>query len=249
MENIKKMTYNPEHYTVVANDIIKGKQKMTLQVARLIRLLITQVVKEDKDLRTYSCRITELADFLGITRFNLYRDIKGICESALKSIVYINTGNPKQPWKMFHWVSYAEYDGNGTIMLKLSDEIKPYILDLDKWFTQYKLKNILQFTSFYAIRLYELLTCESGVYKDYKNKFKFDMDYLKEFFGCQGKYKKVSQFKEKVIEVAIREINQKSDMYIYPEYLKTGKAISHIEFELHNNENNRYNKFLEKYAG
>lgn len=46
------MTYNAEHYTVAANDIIKGKQSMTLQTARLIRLLITQVVKEDKDLKT-----------------------------------------------------------------------------------------------------------------------------------------------------------------------------------------------------
>lgn len=53
------MQYNSEYFTVAANDIIKGKQSMTLQTARLIRLLVTQVVKEDKDLKTYSCRITE----------------------------------------------------------------------------------------------------------------------------------------------------------------------------------------------
>ena len=47
MAKVKKyeMTYNAEHYTVAANDIIKGKQSMTLQTARLIRLLITQGVK------------------------------------------------------------------------------------------------------------------------------------------------------------------------------------------------------------
>lgn len=92
------MTYNAEHYTVAANDIIKGKQSMTLQTARLIRLLITQVVKEDKDLKTYSCRIIDLAKFLNIDSSNLYKHIRTICDCAMKSVVYIGTDNPKQPW-------------------------------------------------------------------------------------------------------------------------------------------------------
>ena len=33
-----EMQYNSEYFTVAANDIIKGKQSMTLQTARLIRL-------------------------------------------------------------------------------------------------------------------------------------------------------------------------------------------------------------------
>ena len=78
------MTYNAEHYTVAANDIIKGKQSMTLQTARLIRLLITQVVKEDKDLKTYSCRIIDLAKFLNIDSSNLYKHIRTICDCAMK---------------------------------------------------------------------------------------------------------------------------------------------------------------------
>ena len=122
------MTYNAEHYKVAANDIIKGKQSMTLQTARLIRLLITQVVKEDKDLKTYSCRIIDLAKFLNIDSSNLYKHIRTICDCAMKSVVYIGTDNPKQPWEMFHWVSMAKYDGEGTITLRLSDEIKPYVL-------------------------------------------------------------------------------------------------------------------------
>lgn len=145
------MTYNAEHYTVAANDIIRGKQSMTLQTARLIRLLITQVVKEDKDLKTYRCRISDLAKFMNIPSSNLYRDIRNICDCAMKSVVYIGTGNPKQPWKMFHWVSTAEYDDNGTLTIRLSDQIKPYVLELEKWFTQYQLKNILEFNSYYDI--------------------------------------------------------------------------------------------------
>ncbi len=230
-----EIVYNEEHYTVAANDIIKGKQAMTLQTARLIRLLITQVCKEDNDLKTYTCRIAELSEFLNIPSSNLYRDIRDICESAMKSIVYIGTNDAKQPWKMFHWVSSAEYDGNGTLSIRLSDEIKPYVLALDKWFTQYQLKNILQFNSYYAIRLYELLKCEDGISRKNNLTIEFTVAYLREFFQCEKKYSQIGEFKKNVIEVAVREINEKSDIMVYVDYLKRGRMITKVSFEIHEN--------------
>lgn len=229
------MTYNSEHYTVAANDIIRGKQAMTLQTARLIRLLITQVVKEDKDLKTYSCKITDLAKFLNVDSSNLYRDIREICDCAMKSVVYIGTGNPKQPWEMFHWLSTASYDGEGTLTLRLSDQIKPYVLELEKWFTQYQLKNILEFNSYYAIRLYEIIKCEDGLTGGAKSELDFEIDELRQYFDCEQKYKLFADFKRKVIEVAVREINEKSDIYIIPIYKKTGRAVTSIRFEIHSN--------------
>lgn len=237
MAKVKKyeMTYNSAHYTVAANDIIRGKQSMTLQTARLIRLLITQIVKEDKDLKIYSCRIADLAKFLNIPSSNLYRDVFQICDCAMKSVVYIGTGNPKQPWKMFHWISTAEYDGNGTLTLRLSDEIKPYVLELEKWFTQYQLKNILEFSSYYAIRLYELLKCRDGECNNSKIELEFTINELRTYFDCENKYSAFKDFRKKVIEVAVREINEKSDILIYPHYKKSGRAITSISFEIHIN--------------
>lgn len=237
MSKVKKyeMTYNKEHYTVAANDIIKGKQSMTLQTARLIRLLITQVVKEDKDLKTYSCRIADLAKFFNIPSSNLYRDIKQICNCAMLSTVSIGDGNPKHPWKMFHWLSTAEYDGAGILTLRLSDEIKPYVLDLEKWFTQYQLKNILEFNSYYAIRLYEIIKCRDGESKNSQTEIEFTIEELRIYFDCEKKYKLFADFKRKVIEIAVREINEKSDIWINPTYKKTGRAITSIDFEIHTN--------------
>lgn len=237
MAKVKKyeMTYNSEHYTVAANDIIKGKQSMTLQTARLIRLLITQVVKEDKDLKTYTCKISDLAKFFNTSKNNLYRDIKQICYCAMTSTVSIGDGNPEHPWKMFHWISTAEYNGEGMLTLRLSDEIKPYVLDLEKWFTQYQLKNILEFNSYYAIRLYEIIKCEDGATGGMQSELEFEVDELRKYFDCENKYKLFADFKRKVIEVAVREINEKSDLWINPTYKKTGRAITSVSFEIHAN--------------
>ena len=230
-----EMTYNAEHNTVAANDIIRGKQSMTLQTARLIRLLVTQIAEKDKELKTYTCKITDLAKFMNIPRNNLYRDVFKLCECALDSNVYIGTGNPKQPWKLFRWISMASYDGKGTITLRLSDEIKPYVLELEKWFTQYKLKNILEFNSYYAIRLYEIIKCEDGATGNMQSELEFEIDELRQYFDCENKYKSFADFKKNTIEVAVREINEKSDIWLKPTYKKWGRAYTSVSVEIYEN--------------
>jgi Protein involved in initiation of plasmid replication len=240
-DDLKALSYENKHYIVMANDIVKGKQEMTLTEARIIRLLITQVVKEDKDLKTYTCKIADLADFIGITGKSLYRDIRVICENLLKRIVRINVN--KNSWKAFQWIQLAEYDGDtGMITLKLSEQIAPYVLDLNSWFTQYKLKNILHFNSFYAIRLYELLKCEAGIGKDNKECYEFKIDYLREIFCCENKYKTTAEFIKKVIQIGVREINDKSDLEVRYEYIKHSRKIVSIQFTLsYNIKNNLKN--------
>lgn len=239
-----EMAYKAENYTVMANDIIRGKQSMTLQEARLIRLLITQVAQGDTDYQTYSCRIVDLADFLGVPKNNIYRDIPDICKGLMQNVVYIGTGNKRSPWRMFHWVSLAEYDGAGTITLRLSDEIKPYVLDLEKWFTRYPLGNILAMRSYYSIRLYELIKCQDGVGRAEKDFIDFDIEELRQACGCEGKFERISQFKAKVIELAVQDINQNTDIWVEVEYIKTGKRITNVRFHIHDKPKKRKKKQL-----
>lgn len=226
-EKIYLMDYNKEKRVTVANKIIHGKQTMTRQTAKLLRLLITQIAKEDKDLKTYKCDIKELAKFLGIEEKNMYRDIQKACEELMKSIIYIKD---EKAWTMLHWTSKAEYK-DGIVTLKLSDEIKQYVIELKNYFTQYRIENILNFNSFYAIRIYEILKCEKAEKK--RNKIEIEIQELKEKLECTKKYKNINDFKKKTIDVAIKEINEKSDITVTAEYKKTGRSITHVIFYVH----------------
>lgn len=228
-ETLYPIVYDQKHYAVMANDVIKGKQEMTLQEARILRLVITQVAKEDKDLKTYTCNIKDLAVFLQISDANLYRDIRDICKGLLKRTVDITTGNPREPWESFQWVQLARYDGNGSITLMLSEQIKPYVLELDRYFTRYQLENILEMNSFYAIRLYELLKCDD--FKEHEEFREYTVKFLREFFSCEEKYKLFSDFKRWVLNIAVREINEKSDLEIRDvSYIKSGRKVIGIRF-------------------
>jgi len=228
------IVYNKDYYAVMANNVIRGKQDMSLQEARILRLLITQVVKEDNDFKTYSCKITDLAEFLHIDSSNLYRDIKDICKGLLQKTVSIETGNPKAPWEMFQWVQLAKYDGNGTVTLMLSNQIAPYVLGLNAYFTQYKLENILEMKSFYGIRLYELL--RSDYFKDENTYQEYTLEFLRQFFDCETKYKAFKDFRIRVLEKGMKEANEKSDLYIYEAVpIKTGRKITSIKFYVGHN--------------
>ena len=221
---------------------------MTLQAARLIRLVIAQVVKEHTDLRTYTCNITELADFLRVPRNNMYWDVVSICETLHKSVVYIATGNPKRPWKMLNWISMSEYDGHGYLTIRLSEDIKPYVLELEKYFTQYQLKNVLSFSSFYALRVYELIKCVDGMQRGEKSFVEFTVRELREGVDCIDKHSSFSNFKMRVIEIAVKEINEKSDIQITPTYIKEGKSINKVKFQVELNRNpNNPNSPIYKY--
>ena len=243
------LDYDKNHSAVLSNDIIMGKQNMTLQAARLIRLVIANVLKEDKDLRTYTCKITDLAKFFNVSQDNLYRDVQSICETLHHSCIYVGTGNPKRPWKLVSWVSMSEYGKDGNLTIRLSEEIKSYVLAVKDNFTPVQIKNILEFSSFYAIRLYEILKCEQG--KSKSNSVQFSVKQLREMMGCETVLKEFRDFRKRAIETAIREINRSSDIYVIPNYIKVGRSIAYVSFEIYvnqntDNENSPVYKFLNK---
>ena len=223
------INYNKNHYAVMANAIIKGKQTMSLQEARLIRLLITQIAKNDKDFKTYKVNIQELAEFLEVDSSNLYREIREICQSLMTRTIKIQKG---KEWEIFQWLQLAKYDGQGTITLMLSNQIAPYLLQLNAWFTQYQLKNILAMKSFYSIRLYELLKLSVGEDRRKKMEYNFSVQALREYLECENKFKQIIEFKKYVLDIAVRDISEYSEYNCRYEGKKTSRSITDIIFYL-----------------
>ena len=56
--------YSRDFAVIQANELVRSKQDdLTLLEAKLIRLAITQVLRDDTDLKTYSCNVVDLANF------------------------------------------------------------------------------------------------------------------------------------------------------------------------------------------
>ena len=124
------------------------------------RLILLCLAKWDSRIRApvdYGVTVT-VDDFyteLGIERDNAYRDL---VKAAIK--LYnrnIHIGN-EIDGSNARWIYKEEHKKiKGEVTLYFSPEIIPYISELKKKFTKYKLKDVSRFKSSYSFRFYELL--------------------------------------------------------------------------------------------
>ncbi|OQY07197.1 MAG: hypothetical protein B6I28_05770 [Fusobacteriia bacterium 4572_132] len=112
------------------------------------------------------------------------------------------------------------------IILSFDPNLRPYLLQLQSNFTKYHLENILTLKSFYAVRIYEL--CKQ--YEILKKRI-IEIEDLKKILQITAKsYNRYDNFKRKVLEIAKREINEKTDIQITFEEIKTGRKVTAIKF-------------------
>ncbi len=252
-ENTLPIKYNKNYFVVQANELIRSRSdEMTVLEAKLIRLAIAQILKEDTDLRTYTCNISKLADFLGIGRQNIYKEIDDLTTKVMKKLVYVRdkdgrtdkNGNPY--YKKFHWVDRAEYR-DGEITIRLSEDIKPYLVELNELFTKYGYQEILSLPTNNAIRLYELLWSYSSMQFQTgahaytfegealdKDEILFTVDFLRDYFNCQDKYPNTGDFVKRIIKAGIDDINEHTVFPCQYRIVKEKNRITKIIFKIGN---------------
>lgn len=132
-------------------------------------------------------------------------------------------------------MSSAKYlKGKGKIQLTISEDLKPYLVDLKNNFTSFQLYCVLSMSSKYAKWMY----VQFSRWKDI-GYYSYELDALKVLLNLKdpkGKtpelYKQWGQFKDYVLEPAVRQINELSDIHISFEIEKKGKSVHTIHFTI-----------------
>ena len=226
---------NSSYQVVQANQLIGGKQALKVNSAKLIRSAIMQVVAEDEEIKPYVVTISELSKLFGVSESNLYRDINDITDDIISNPVQIRYQSGKKvAWVKIPWVSKCEYNSDVGVAIKLNDELKPFLINLKEHYTQYTLDNILSMKSVYAIRIFEMLQekiTTKLLPKDGKDII-LSIQYIRECTDTEDKYEKISHFKSRVIDPAVKEINEKTVYRVSYENIKSGKTVTAIKFHI-----------------
>ena len=209
------------------NELIHARYRMSLQEQRLLLWLIAQVKREDTDLTVYRIGVKQLADFIGVESKNMYGELSRHTKSLMSRVAEIckvDEGTLTQ----IQFVSKTKYYfGNGVVELCLNQHMRPYVLQLKERFTEIELGYAIRLSSFYAIRIYELL--KSGQYRH--GGFDMPLPELRAELGIEkGKLARIDNFKAKVMDIAEREINGRTDINFMYEWQKTGRTITAVRF-------------------
>lgn len=230
-----EMCLNTGNYVCQSNDLICGKQSLKLNSAKLIRAAIMQVVRNDEELKPYTVTISDLASLLGVPTSNIYRDIDELTDNIFENPVYIKIEKGKKiSWLKIPWVTRCEYHSDMGILIKLNDELKPYLINLKEHYTQYTLDSILSMKSIYAIRIYEMLQQKimNGVIPRNGVSVEMTLKEIRECCDCEDKYEKFSHLKVRVLETAVNEINLKTLYSVSYDTVKSGRTVSGIIFHV-----------------
>jgi plasmid replication initiation protein len=224
----KSLTEIRSYKVVKANDLIqKSRFDLQLQEQKIILYLISKIKPEDMELKEHIFEIQDFCKVCGLAPDNgaNYIYIKQTLKDLRDKSIWIMLENGKE--RTLSWFDYVEMDKNsGAVTIKISDMMKPYLLHLKDRFTQYELLYTLAMNSQYSLRLYELLKSY-----EFQNKKVFDIDELKLRLSAEN-YARFPDFKRNVLDIALREINNLSDITVKYGIIKEGRRFAKVEFSM-----------------
>jgi len=225
MKETKQTKLHKEYELINARYRLSAIQtKIVLKVISLIN------TKEDPDFMVYQLP-RSFFDFLGVHN-TLIRIRKECKELRQKSLSIEIDGD----WVETGWFSSFTYKRSADIIeARIDPNLRPYLFQLKEKFKPNEIKYVMSMESEYAIRIYELCKQDNNVLRTKE----IELGELRDLMQVPKSYKKqYIDFRVKVLDIAVREINKHSDMLISYEPKKHGRAVYAIEFTLSKNEAN-----------
>ncbi len=154
--------------------------------------------------------------------------VKGLFDAYFEyNDIHEQTGKPAH--RVVRWAQTVTYiEAAGMIELQFTDAVIPLITRLSEQYTEYDLKQVSELQSEYAIRLYELMMQWKKVGKTNK----IMINDLRNKLGVKPEqYQAMNNFKARVLDLAISQINDFTDVTAAYEQHKTGKTINAFTFK------------------
>jgi plasmid replication initiation protein len=213
-----------KNHDVKSNQVIEASYQLSAVEQRIVLAAISRIPKNQPitDDELYPVSVDELKQ-LGVHEKTAYRDLKeGINRLYERSI---NLSIDDKSIKM-RWVQEIQFlDSQSVIGIRFSKPILPFISNLSREFTKYALSDIAGINSGYGIRIYELLVQYRQI-----GKREISVESLRTMLELGKKYPLFADFKKRVIDTAIDQINEYSPLKVTYEQKKTGRKVTHIIF-------------------
>ncbi len=234
--------------SVVAKDnglVAQARYRLSVNEQRVILTLISKISPEDKNLQRYLFNLPDLYKLLGFKKESSdvkRRAAKKVLKSLQSNIIEIVTRHPEHGGEILimpAWIETPIFDWDQkTVTLRVSEYLKPYLLQLKEKFTSYSLSEVAHFKCVYSFRFLEF--CKNYEPRpDYhnliiKNRYvlikKYDLKKLRLTLGISDKlYPRIYDFRKNVLEAAQKEINTKTSVHFEFEMLKEGRFITGVK--------------------
>jgi plasmid replication initiation protein len=230
---VVKKDNSQKKLVVKSNRLIEAKSKLSIQEQRILLTAISQIQPSEEEFnkKGYAISIAEFRELADVKGMGYYSDIKEITSKLVGRTIVIKE---EDGILQTSWLSSAKYvDQQGLVYLNFDERLKPYLIQLKKEFTTYKLHYIMKLKSKYSTRIYELLKQYEKIgYRE------FTVEQLRDIVvNERGKYSKFGDLNRNVIKKAQKEINKHTDIKFVYTLKKQGRKVVSINFDLFGSQN------------
>jgi len=212
-----------------SNHLVEAGYRLSLNEQRLVLTAISKLdgrkpIPRDND---FTITAQEFSSMFNIPIKQAYENLDNAASRLYERDIKTYDGKHKTR-ERFRWVDGVKYwDGEGKVTLSFSNKIIPYLTLLHTQLTSYDLKQISNLKSSYAIRFYELMV----QFKSTGDRW-IKLDALKDRLELNDCYDRFYNLKVRIIEPAIKEINNSTNLTVTWETVKKGRVITGLKFSI-----------------
>lgn len=231
LNGLQRDLVNQERRMTVSkrNDMVQcARYRLSVQEQRAILYAISKIKPDDCAATEYSFSLRDFFNVCGLNK-DTYTSTKKLLKELGDKSWWVKYDDGSE--SLVRWFNTLDCDFNSDkVTFKFHERMVPYLLNLveqGEFYTSFELRYVLPMTSKHSPRLYELLKS----YSINNSSWFFDLDELRRLLDCDN-YKRWPDFKRRVLDPAVDEINKYTDIVVtYDAKKLTGRGIDRVVFQ------------------
>jgi plasmid replication initiation protein len=218
-----------------SNNLVESRYKFDIWETRFFLSILAQIRRDETDLRTYRIWYKDIIKTFGLNSGDAYASLRDAAKSLIRKPVrmsyYANGVKREQEVSLITQIDYMvegkeNVESNEYIDVVVQENMKPFLLQLQKNFTAYDLRNVVKL-GVYSVRIYELLK----QYESIGSRTLMIVE-MKTMFDLNHEYQKYNDFYRWVIKPSEEEINRNTDLKILAlDKMKEGRKVTALRFK------------------
>ena len=228
------------------NQLAEARYELTAREQKLLLYVVSMIEAEDDALKRYVVNISEFAQLANLDKDHLYQELRELAANLKRKALIIPnhydllTGRHVDLVTSWFDSAMIGRNGSGYFAVTISPQLRPYLLQVKREFFKFRLINVMQMRSTYAIRLYQWLKRW-----EFRHVIEVSVVDLRVHMGAvgfdeKGKRKEnlalYPDFKRWAIKPAVNEINdhKNSDLRVSFEEIKAkgSRAVEKLRFRM-----------------
>jgi plasmid replication initiation protein len=204
-----------------ANDLIAASYTLTVREQRLLLAAISLIFPKGEMPKEIIVTADYYNSIFNVT--NPYRDMTDAAKRLFERFLVFE--NDLEHGRV-HWLSeIGSAKNHGHVRVVFTEGMLPYLSLLTKRFSSYDIRRIAKLSSVYAIRIFEMLIQfrTTGI-------FNIGLEALKSRLDLPPSYNRLNNFRAKVLDSAIADINEHTGLRVVYEIIYEGRVATAVTF-------------------